>query len=90
MTTEEFIARHPEFVNAPNLVTIALANAALFVSVDVYGDRYELALEYKTAALLASGKYGQILPAANTSMQADYQKLFEEVRKLNPIRGLVT
>ncbi len=91
MTAGEFISRHPEFRQAgATLITAALANAALFVSADVYGARYDLAVEYKACVLLSSGQYGQLQPAPNTSTVGDYQKLFDELRKLNPIRGMVT
>lgn len=90
MTVTEFLSRHPEFRDVSTLAAAALENAEQFVDSTAFGTRYDLALEYKACALLASGKYGQLMPAPNTSQQADYQKLFEELRKLNTIRGLVT
>lgn len=90
LTVSEFMLRHPEFRDTGDvLITRALTNAELYCSADAFGDRYAMAVEYKACALLASGMYGQISPP-DASKPQDYQKQFEELRKLNPIRGLVT
>ncbi len=90
MTATEFITKHPEFRDCDDMVAGVLADAEQFATEDEFGDRYELALEYKACALLASGKYGQLVPAANTSQQADYAVLFNELRTISAESEVVT
>lgn len=90
MTATEFISKHPEFRDCDDLVAAALEGAEQFADEDEFGDRYELALEYKACALLASGKYGQITPEAKTSLQADYAVLFNELRCISAEPETVT
>ncbi len=88
-TADEFKKRHPRFVNAGSvLIQRALDAAQLIVDPAAFGIRYELAVEYKAAADLESGKYGQIEPA-NKGVSTEYQKKFEELCRLVPRRGMV-
>lgn len=90
-TWDEFKARYPKFGGVNEVMFArALEAAKLYVDPDAFGPRYHLAVEYKTAALLESGKYGQVAPLPSRSEMPEYEKRFLELRAMVPKKGLLT
>lgn len=93
MTVPEFTRRFPEWeqvaTDAPEIIEAALADAAQFVSVSVWGARYDAGLAYKAADLLAGGPFGENARLKDAPGKTTYGMRFEEMRKALPIRMLL-
>ncbi len=89
-THDEFVKRYPQFSDSGRFrIEKALADAALYVDVVAFGVRADLAIEYKAASLLVSGRYGQIAPLPNKSETNEWEKRFLELRAMVPKKGIL-
>lgn len=87
---QNFKEEFPDFAQAgDNRIKLAIEDARTFVDETAFGVRALIALKYKTAALLAGKKYGQVAPLKSKGEVTDYEKKYQEILQLVPLRGLV-
>jgi len=90
VTVEEFMALHPQFAQAGQvMIQQALNEAAPMASESVFGPLYSLAVRMKACHILALEMYGQqaSLTGGETTV---YEKKFQQLVKIKGPRGAVT
>ena len=75
-------ARFPEFTNTPDsLVDASIADAKLMVDSVYYGTRYDMAVTYYAAHLIAVNPLGEMARLDKKADTTTYWLLFESVKR---------
>lgn len=92
VTAAAFVSRFPEFTDtndvAPGAIEAALSTAATFVSSTRWGSRYEDAVMYKAAHLLAMSPMGENARLEKGSEKTTYGVVFDSMLRALPVRFL--
>jgi len=90
VTVEEFMALHPQFAQASQvMIQQALNDAAPMVSESVFGPLYSLAVRMKACHILALEMYGQ-QASIKGGETTQYEIKFQQLVRLKGPRGNVT
>lgn len=88
-----FVDKFPEFDEigaiSPATVEQAIADAKHFCSASIWGSRYESAVLYKAAHLLAMSPFGEGARLDKKGEQSTYGVVFDNMLKALPARMLI-